>query len=53
MVRKRVKTSDCFALIGVLCVAFVWWRLFTTDPGTAADLHVDFQNYVFELMEEY
>lgn len=50
---KGWKLLAVFALIGVLCVAFVWWRLFTTDPGTAADLHVDFQNYVFELMEEY
>ena len=50
---KGWKPLAILALIGVLCVAFVWWRLFTTDPGTAADLHVDFQNYVFELMEEY
>lgn len=50
---KGWKPLAILALIGVLCVAFVWWRLFTTDPGTAADLHVDFNNYVFELMEEY
>lgn len=42
-----------FALIGVLCVAFIWWRLFTTGSDSAADVRVDFQNYVFQLMEEY
>ena len=50
---KGWKLLAVFAAIGVLCVAFVWWRLFTTHPGTAADLRADFQNYVFELMEEY
>ena len=42
-----------FAVIGVLCVAFVWWRLFTTGSTSAAEARVDFTNYVFDLMEEY
>lgn len=50
---KGWKLLAVFAAIGVLCVAFVWWRLFTTDPGTAAEMRADFQNYVFDLMEEY
>ena len=42
-----------FAVVGVLCVAFIWWRLFNLGPESPQDLRNDFYTYVFDLMEEY
>lgn len=48
---KGLKKFVIFALIGVLCVAFIWWRYFTGD--SIEEYQADFNAYVFELMEEY
>lgn len=48
---KGLKKFAIFALIGVLCVAFIWWRYFTGD--SIEEYQADFNAYVFELMEEY
>lgn len=42
-----------FAVVGVLCVAFLWWRVYNLGPESPQDLQNDFYTYVFERMEEY
>ncbi|MBQ6711518.1 MAG: hypothetical protein IJN18_04255 [Clostridia bacterium] len=42
-----------FAVVGVLCVAFLWWRVYNLGPESPQDLRNDFYTYVFERMEEY
>lgn len=50
---KGLKKFALFALIGVLCVAFIWWRFSTDGEGTVEEKQAEFNAYVFELMEEY
>lgn len=50
---KGLKKFAIFALIGVLCVAFIWWRYSTDGSGSVEEKQADFTAYVFELMEEY
>ena len=42
-----------FAVVGVLCVAFLWWRVYNLGPESPQELRNDFYTYVFDLMEEY
>lgn len=50
---KGLTKFALFALIGVLCVAFIWWRFFSAGEGGVEEKQADFNAYVFELMEEY
>lgn len=50
---KGLKKFAIFALIAVLCIAFIGWRYFTAGGGTVEERQADFNSYVFELMEEY
>lgn len=50
---KGLSKFALFALIAVLCVAFIWWRFFTAGGGSEGEKQADFTAYVFELMESY
>ena len=50
---KGLTKFALFALIGILCVAFIWWRLSTDGKGSVEEKQAEFNGYVFELMEEY
>ena len=50
---KGLTKFALFALIGVLCVAFIWWRYSTDGSGSVEEKQADFNAYVFELMEKY
>ena len=50
---KGLTKFALFALIGILCVAFIWWRFSADGEGTVEKKQAEFNAYVFELMEEY
>ena len=50
---KGLKKFIIFALIAVLCIAFIGWRYFTAGGGSVEEKQADFHAYVFELMDEY